>query len=202
MFHTPIDTRFGVPSSFDCLFALGAKPLQFPADMDLCREQVPGAVDCDGLRFAAQAGESPSRNAFRPAFATGDWRVLSSFCIARRLPPDYRVLIPGRPDRTLRFVVEGTLWQESAASTRAIASQPKLLQPGAILGEEALFSDGPCELDVRTLEDSLILELPLQRQKELTASCPEIAFELLRAAGAAIAARGRTSEGRAELAMP
>jgi CRP-like cAMP-binding protein len=200
MFHTPIDTRFGTPSSIDRLFALGEKPLQFPADMDLCRERVPGAVDCDGLRFAAAARKSPSRNAFRPAFATGDWRVLSSFCIARRLPPDYRVLIPGRSDRTLRFVVEGTLCQESAASTRTIASRPTLLHPGAILGEDALFSDGSCELDVRTLEDSLILELTLPRQKELTASCPEIAFELLRAAGGAIAARGRMSEGCAELA--
>jgi CRP-like cAMP-binding protein len=197
MFRTPIDTRFGIPSSIDRLFALGEKPLQFPAGMDLCREQVPGAVDCDGLRFAAAARKSPSRAAFRPAFATGDWRVFSSFCIARHLPQDYRVLIPGRSDRTLRFVVEGTLCQESAASTRA---QPTLLHPGAILGEDALFSDGPCELDVRTLEDSLILELSLPRQKELTAACPEIAFELLRAAGGAIAARGRTSEGRAELA--
>ena len=92
MFHAPIDTRFGIPSSFDRLFAFGEKPLQFPADMDLCREQVPGAVDCDGLRLAAAARKSESRSAFRPAFATGDWRVLSSFCIARRLPPDYRVL--------------------------------------------------------------------------------------------------------------
>ena len=200
MFHAPIDTRFGIPSSFDRLFAFGEKPLQFPVDMDLCREQVPGAVDCDGLRLAAAARKSASRNAFRPAFATGDWRVLSSFCIARRLPADYRVLIPGRSDRALRFVVEGTLWQESAAAARAIASQSTLLHPGAILGEDALFSDAPCELDVRTLENTLILELSLPRQKELTAACPEIAFELLRAAGAAIAARGRTSEGRAELA--
>ena len=200
MFHTPIDTRFGIPSSFDRLFAFGEKPLQFPADMDLCREQVPGAVDCDGLRFAAAARRSESRSAFRPAFAPGDWRVLTSFCIARRLPADYRLLIPGRSDRALHFVVEGTLWQESAVSTRAVASPPTLLHPGAILGEDALFSDGPCELDVRTLENSLILELSLPRQKELTASCPEIAFELLRAAGAAIAARCRTSGGCAELA--
>lgn len=194
MFHTPIDARFGNPSSFGCLFASVAKPLQFPAAMDLCREQV-ATVDCDGLRFAAAARKSSSRDAFRPAFATGDWRVLSSFCIARRLPADYRVLIPGRSDRALHFVVEGTLCQQSAA-----ASQPTLVHPGAILGADALFSDGPCELDVRTLEDALILELSLPRQKELTAACPEIGFELLRAAGAVIAARGRTSGTRDELA--
>ncbi len=199
MFHTPIDARFGNPSSLVCVFASVAKPLQFPAAMDLCREQV-AAVDCDGLRFAAAARKSSSRNAFRPAFATGDWRVLSSFCIARRLPADYRVLIPGRSDRALRFVVEGTLCQESAASKRAGASRPTLVHPGAILGADALFSDGPCELDVRTLEDALILELSLPRQKELTAACPEIGFELLRAAGAVIAARGRTSGTRDELA--
>ncbi len=192
MFHTPIEPRIGQPSSGDRFFAFGEQPLQFPARMDLCRHQAPAPMDCDALRFAAAARQSESRLAFRPAFATGDWRVLSSFCIARQLPAGYRVVIPGRSDRALRFVVEGTLCQESAAATRA---QPTLLHPGAILGEDALFSDGPCELDVRTLEDSLILELSLPRHKELTAACPEIAFELLRAAGGAIAARGRTSEG-------
>jgi hypothetical protein len=198
MFHAPIDSRFGIPSSVGCGLAFGAQPLQFPAAMDLCREQVPAAADCDALRFAAEARKSESLHAFRPAFATGDWRVFSSFCVARHLPPDCRVLTPGRSDRTLRFVVEGSLCQEFAASPGAAASQPTLLLPGAILGEDALFSDGPCEADVRTLEHSLVLELSLARQKELTAACPEIGFELLRAAGAVIAARGRTSQQRDE----
>jgi hypothetical protein len=44
-----------------------------------------------------------------------------------------------------------------------------------------------------------VLELSLPRHKELTAACPEIGFELLRAAGAVIAARGR-SAGRQALA--
>ena len=200
MFHTPIPARAAHPSSGDRLFAFGEKPLQFPADMDLCRDQVPAAMDCDALRFAAQARKSPSRHAFRPAFTTADWRTFSSFCIARRLPPDFRVLVPGHVDRTLRFVVEGSLWQESTAATRAAAAESKVLLPGTILGEDALFSDASGELDVRTLEPSLVLELSLSRQKELTASCPAIAFELLRAAGAAIAARGRTCAGRAERA--
>ena len=121
-----------------------------------------------------------------------------SFCIASRLPTGHRVVIPGHADRTLRLVVEGSLWRESAASTRETPIQSKLLLPGTILGADALFSDAPAETDVRALEDSLVLELSLPRQKELTASCPAIAFELLRAAGAVIAARGRTSERRAE----
>ncbi len=200
MFHTPIDTRFARPSAGDRLFAFGEKPLQFPARMDLCLAQVPETMDCDALRFAAQARKSTSRHAFQPAFATGDWRVFSSFCIARHLPPDYRVVIPGRSDRTLRFVVEGSLWQESTGSTLATAGESKLLLPGTMLGEDALFSDAPGDRDVRTLESSLVLELSLARQRELTAACPEIGFELLRAAGAAIAARGRTSGKRAELA--
>jgi len=187
MFHNPIANRIGIPSSAERILAFGAKPLQFPADMDLCREQVPASEDCEALRFAAEARKSPSRHAFRPAFATGDWRVFSSFCIARRLPTGYRVLIPGHADRTLRFVVEGSLWQESTAS------QGKLLLPGTILGEDTFFTDGSDAQEVRTLEDSLVLELSLPRQKELTSSCPEIGFELLRAAGAVIAARGRTS---------
>ena len=194
MFHTSIEHRAMPSSSVDRLFAFGEQPLRFPLHLNLCRDQVPATEDCDALRFAAALRKLASPDAFRPAFATGDWRVLSSFCIARRLPADYRVVIPGRADRTLRFVVEGSLWQESAAS------QGKLLLPGTILGEDTFFTDGSAAHEVRTLEDSLVLELSLPRQKELTASCPEIGFELLRAAGAVIAARGRTSARRDALA--
>ena len=200
MFHTPIEPRVAFSSSIDRHFAFGAKPLRFPLDLDLCRDQVPAAEDCEALRFAAAVRKLASRAAFRPAFAPGDWRVLSSFCIARRLPAGYRVLVAGRADRTLRFVVEGSLWEERSGALGAGASQGKLLLPGTILGEDTFFSDGNDGREVRTLEDSLVLELSLARQRELTASCPEIGFELLRAAGAVIAARGRTSAGRDELA--
>lgn len=194
MFHTPIEPRIRISPSVENLMAFVGKPLPFPAAMDLCSAQVPAPLDCDGLRFAAEARKSSSRHAFRPAFSIGDWRAFSSFCIARRLPAGHRVLSPGNADRTLRFVVEGSLWQESAAG------EPALLSPGAIVGEDALFSDAAGGLDVRALEDSLILELSLPRQKELTAACPAQGFELLRAAGAVIAARGRTPETPRELA--
>ena len=194
MFHTPVETRFAI---VDRLIAHGDRPLAFPAAMDLCRHQVTSSgTDGDALRFAAEARQSASRNAFKPAFTAADWRAFSSFCVSQRLPAGCRVLIPGRADRTLRLVVEGSLWQESAAD----ASRTKALLPGTIVGEDALFSDTPADLDVRTLEDSLVLELSLSRQRELTASCPAIAFELLRATGAVIAARGRMSARREEFA--
>ncbi len=196
MFHAPINARGERFSPFAAPLSFGARPAPFPAPLDLCRDQVPAAEDCDGLRFAAAARKLACGQAFRPAFATGDWRVFASFCIARRLAAGHRVMIAGRADRTLRFVVEGSLWQECASGPR----RPKVLQAGAILGEDALFSDATDDLDVRTLEDSLLLDLSLPRQKELTAACPEIGFELLRAAGAVIAARGRAAEGRDELA--
>ncbi|MFL6626496.1 MAG: Crp/Fnr family transcriptional regulator [Vitreoscilla sp.] len=186
MFHTPIEPRTVNSSTFGRYPEFAAKPLQFPVALDLCRDQVPESADCDGLRLAAAARRSTSTQAFLPAFANADWRVFASFCVVRRVQAGYRVMIPGRSDRALRFVVEGALWQESAAGNR-----DKVLAAGAIVGEDALFSDAAGELDVRALEDSLILELPLARQKELTASCPEIGFALLRAAGAVIAARGR-----------
>jgi CRP-like cAMP-binding protein len=196
MFNTTTDARPGLPPAIDRLFAQGFNPLQFPVDLDLCRERVPEGKDCAGERFAAEASKLSSRNAFRPSFTADEWRTLASFCITRRLPPDYRVALRGRSDRALRFVLEGSLWQVAADG----AGAPRLLLPGTILGEDALFSDEPGELDIRTLEDTVILELPLPRQKELTARFPAIAFELLRAAGAVIAARGRTAAAREELA--
>ena len=194
MFHTPIDTRAPNSSTFGRIPAFAGKPLQFPMAMDLCPDQATDPTDCDGLRLAAASRKSTSTQAFLPAFANADWRVFASFCVVRRVQAGYRVMIPGRSDRTLRFVVEGALWQESPAANRN-----KVLAAGTIVGEDALFSDGDSDLDVRALEDSLILELPLARQKELTASCPEIGFELLRAGGAVIAARGRPSVARDEV---
>jgi len=195
MFHTPIDPRTANSSTFGRYPASAARPLQFPVAMDLCRDQVPESADCDGLRLAAAARKSTSTQAFLPAFANADWRVFASFCVARRVPAGFRVMIPGCSDRTLRFVVEGAVWQESPAANRN-----KVLAAGTIVGEDALFADGASDLDVRALEDSLILELPLSRQKELAASCPEIGFELLRAAGAVIAARGRPAAAREDVA--
>ena len=196
MFHTPTEVRYGNPSSFDRFFASGEQPLRFPADLDLCRDRVAAPKDCAATRFAAESRKLTSRNAFRPMLSTDDWHTLASFCIERRLPPDYRVVIRGHADRALRGGVDGSLWQVSDAG----AGQPRLLLPGTVLGEDTLFSDAPGDVDVRTLEDALILELSLPRQKELTAAFPAIAFELLRAAGAVIAARGRTSPTREELA--
>ena len=197
MFHAPIDTRFGMPPAVDRLFAGAQRGVAFPARMDLCPELAPAPLDCEGLRFAAAVRRSQSRDAFRPAFATGDWRVFASFCVARRLAPGQRVVVPGRSDRTLRFLVEGSLWQASSAAS---AEGTELL-PGAILGEDALFCDVPCEQDVRALEPAVVLELSLARQREMTAACPEIGFELLRAAGAVIAARGRPCSAPAGLAV-
>ena len=190
MLHTSPLPRARIAPSADRLFSSGESPLQFRAAMDFCRERAPSAVDCDVMRFVAEACKPTSRHAFRPAFTTADWRLLASFCVGRRLRPDARVLVPGTVDRTLRFLVEGSLWQESAGAAHGSGRWSKALLPGAFLGEDALFSDQPGTLDVRALEDSLVLELPLARQKELTAACPAIAFELLRAAGAVIAARG------------
>ena len=196
MFNTPIEPRLRLSPSVQDMMAFVGKPLPSAFDLDLCRDQVPDRADCDALRFAAEARQSTSRHAFKPAFSAADWRALSSFCAVRRLPAGERLLIPGRSDRTLRFVVEGGLWQAAATA----GSPPTLLPPGTLVGEDSLFSDAPGELDVRALEDSLILELSLPRRRELIALCPAIAFELLRAAGAVIAARGRAPEAHAEFA--
>ena len=199
MYPTAIEPSVRTTPAVERRFTFRAQPMPFAAAMDLCRNRAPAAVDCDVMRFAAEARKSASRHAFRPAFTADDWATFSSYCVARRLPAGARVLIPGRADRTLRFVVEGSLWQEPAAGARATPSHLKLLMPGTILGEDALFSDAPGDLDIHTFEDSLILELSLPRQKELTAACPAIAFELMRAAGAVIAARNRAPEAREAL---
>ena len=196
MFHTPTEAPFRISPSVQDMMAFVGKPLPSVFELDLCRDQVAASKDCDVTRFAAEARKSTSPHAFQATFTNADWRAFASFCVVRRLRAGERLVIPGRTDRTLRFVVEGGFWQAPAAGS----GEPTLLPPGAIVGEDSLFSDAPTGLDVRTLEDSLILELPLSRRNEFIAAYPRLAFELLRAAGAVIAAGGRPAEHRGAVA--
>jgi len=179
----------------------GDGQLQFPVPSDPCRERLPVDVERDVARLAEAARKSQSGQAFRPAFSASGWRTFASFCVSRRLPAGSRVLIPGSIDRTLRFVVAGTLWREHVATRTTAPTSANLVPAGSILGEECLFVDGTRGLDVRTLEDSVVLELSWQRKNELTAAHPELAFGLLRAAGAVIAAGGRAVDGDGELGL-
>ncbi len=153
------------------------------------RERAAVADDGHAARLADVARQSSSPLAFRPALAPADWRILASYCVATTLPADHRVLIPGSIDRTLRFVLEGSLLQVLPAPGRPAGSQSSLLTPGCMVGEDTLFTDGPGQLDVRTREETRVLELRWPRRAELTAVHRGIAFELLRAAGAVVAAR-------------
>jgi CRP/FNR family cyclic AMP-dependent transcriptional regulator len=153
---------------------------------DSWRERAAVADDGHAARLAEAARQSSSPLAFRPALSPADWRLLASYCVATTLPADHRVLIPGSIDRTLRFVLEGSLLQVLPAPG---GSRSSLLTPGCMVGEDTLFTDGPGQLDVRTREETLVLELRWPRRAELTAVHRGIAFELLRAAGAVVAAR-------------
>jgi len=164
----------------------GEHDLAIPTDLDLCRGRLPSA-NADGARLAAASRASQSKHAFRPAFTAAEWSTFASFCVARRLPAGARVLVPGEVDRSLRFVVEGCLRQQEAAAGAGMPAD--LLRAGCIVGEDTLFSDAPGALDVRAVEDSLVLELTWPRRNELSAANPETAFEMLRAAGAVMAAR-------------
>jgi len=182
---TTTQPHVGISPSIHQLMAHVGTPLPSLDDLALCRERVHAAKDGAAKRFAAAARKSSAVHAFRPDFTADDWRLFSSYCVATRMPAGFRAVIPGNGDRTLRFVVEGGL------SSRSQDGQTTLLAPGSIQGEDSLFTADGSDLDVRAFEDTLVLELTLPRRKELNAACPALAFELLRAAGAAIAARGR-----------
>lgn len=187
MFQTSIEPRARISPPFHHPMTIPEMRLPSPADLALWREKVRAATVRTAMRFAAEAGKSSSRDAFHPDFTTADWHLLAGFCVTTRLPAGFRVVMPGSTDRTLRLLVEGSLSQ--ACTSGAREARPALLLPGAIQGEDAAFSNGLNDRDVRALEDSLILELSPARRKELMAACPAIAAELLRAAGEVMAAR-------------
>ncbi len=176
--------------------SMGPSPMQCPAPMDLRDAQPPDAMGGDAARLAQASRASQATQAFRPALTAAGWRTFASFCVSRRLEAGSRVLVAGHPDRALRFVMEGCLWQARVPVQPGAMSRSNLLLPGCMFGEDALFADGPGDFDVCALEDSRVLELSWQRRNELSTACPEIAFELLRAGGAVIAARRVASDLR------
>ncbi len=134
-------------------------------------------------------------DAFRPRFTMEDWRFLGAYLIRRSVKSGDVLIRQGDSDRSTFFVESGTLLVHThrAADT---ASPIALLRAGAIVGEPALFGETVRMAQVDAIAPSVVWSLTRLRLDELRASYPELAYEILRAAGAVMSERMRATLAR------
>jgi len=98
----------------------------------------------------------------------------------------------GDHDRTVYFLGQGSL-QVFVSGGVPGAARIGILRAGAILGEPGLFADGPRMANVESMTPCVVWALRLPRFEELAARVPQVAVEVVRAAGAVMAQRMRAN---------
>jgi CRP-like cAMP-binding protein len=68
-----------------------------------------------------------------------------------------------------------------------------MLRPGALLAEVGLFSAGPRTAQVEAMTGCMLWSLRLPRFEEMMQRAPQVALEVLRAAGGVMAVRIRAN---------
>ncbi len=134
-------------------------------------------------------------DALRLRFSRDDWRLFEAYLQPFQLRAGDVLIRHLDMDRSLYLLESGTLQvyvpvsAASAGGRRPVA----ILRPGAVVGEPSLFGDTPRMAQVEAMSPATVWALTRPRFEELAAVKPELALELLRAAGAVMAQRMRAN---------
>lgn len=129
-------------------------------------------------------------DAFRPRFSPENWRVVGSYLMRRELKSGDVLIFQGDSDRTMYLIESGTL-QVYVRGTATQSAKIALLRAGAIVGEPSLFGETVRMAQVDAISPAVVWALSRPRLDEMLASHPELAYEILRSAGAVMAERMR-----------
>jgi CRP-like cAMP-binding protein len=127
---------------------------------------------------------------FRGRLSTESWRILESYLIRREMKSGEVLIYQGDADRAMYFLESGTL-QVYVRGTATQHAKIALLRAGSIVGEPSLFGETVRMAQVDAISPSTVWALTRQRLDELLAGHPQLAYEILRAAGAVMAERMR-----------
>lgn len=127
-------------------------------------------------------------DAFRPRFSAEQWRLFGAFLTRYELANGERLIRQGDHERVMYFIESGA-FQVFSDQRDGQPRRVAILRPGAVAGEPALFSERARMAHAEALMGSVVWALSAPRFDELSLRQPELALELLRAAGAVMAAR-------------
>lgn len=133
-----------------------------------------------------------TEDAFRPRLDAQQWRTFTQYLTRHEVRMGDVVIKQGDHDRTMYFLAQGTM-QVYVTGAAPGTSKMALLRPGALMGEPGLFADGPRTANVEAMTACVIYAMRLPRFEEMANRQPQIALEIMRAAGAVMAVRMRAN---------
>lgn len=147
-------------------------------------------MDANELVHAIQTLNA--EDSFRPRLDAQQWRVFCQYLTRHELRSGDLLIKQGDHDRTVYFLGQGSL-QVFVTGAAPGASRIAILRAGSVLGEPGLFADGPRMANVEAMTPCVVWALRLPRFEELAARVPQVAVEVVRAAGALMAQRMRAN---------
>ncbi|MED5620898.1 cyclic nucleotide-binding domain-containing protein [Ideonella sp. BN130291] len=151
------------------------------------------ATDIQQLVDAVQTLNA--EDAYRVRLTPDQWRTVASYLTRHDIRAGDLLIQQGDRERTMYLLEQGSLQvflNKGAPGANRIA----ILRPGSVVGEPALFGDGPRMANVEAMSPCVVWALRGPRLDELAARLPAVAFEVLRAAGAVLAVRMRANMER------
>ena len=133
-----------------------------------------------------------AEDAFRPRIGTELWRTLASYLSRHEIRAGDLLIKHGDRERTMYLLERGSL-QVFISREKPGAQRIAILRSGSVVGEAGLFGEGPRMANVEAMTPCVVWALRGPRLEELVARVPPLAYEVVRAAAAVLAARLRAN---------
>ena len=133
-----------------------------------------------------------AEDAFRARLSLEQWRTIAPYLTRHELRSGDLLIKQGDDDRTLYFLAQGNL-QVFATGGVPGSNRIAILRTGSVVGEPGIFGDSPRLANVEAMTPCVVYALRGPRLEELAQRSPALALELLRSAGAVMAARMRAN---------
>ena len=133
-----------------------------------------------------------AEDAFRARLSLEQWRTIAPYLTRHELRAGDLLIKQGYDDRTLYFLAQGNL-QVFVTGGMPGSNRIAILRTGSVVGEPGLFGDSPRMANVEAMTPCVVYALRGPRLEEMAQRSPALALELLRSAGAVMAARMRAN---------
>ncbi len=133
-----------------------------------------------------------AEDAFRARLSLEQWRTVAPYLTRHELRAGDLLIKQGDDDRTLYLLAQGNL-QVFVTGGVPGSHRIAILRTGSVVGEPGIFGDGPRMANVEAMTPCVVYALRGPRLEELAQRSPALALELLRSAGAVMAARMRAN---------
>jgi len=131
-------------------------------------------------------------DAFPARLSAADWQQLATALERRELQPGELLLRRGDTDECAYLVESGRL-QVFVVGGPPRSHRIATLHEGTLVGEPGLFAAAPRMAHVEAMTPCVVWALSARRLQELAAAAPMLVLEVMRAAGALMAARMRAN---------